>query len=229
MGMEGKLRRISEFELAAYRKNPAKLYSDLFPAPATSLAQFTQMTSKMQQLQQSPTMQRIRERVSTGQQPLPEDVAEYKRELQQIVGNVPGLSEAMENQMPGLTNDKKQLSLHKSWSVLHYIFTGKGLEPDNSPLGQAILGGTEIPDVNQVMGYGPVRYIPPAEVRKVSEALDTFPIQEKAEAFDPTRAKAAKVYVPNHEPEELTQYFSDLRELYDLAAQNGEAVLTWIE
>jgi hypothetical protein len=25
--MEGKLRRISEFELAAYRKNPAKLYS----------------------------------------------------------------------------------------------------------------------------------------------------------------------------------------------------------
>jgi len=29
MGMEGKLRRISEFALAAYRKNPAKLYSDL--------------------------------------------------------------------------------------------------------------------------------------------------------------------------------------------------------
>ena len=29
MGMEGKLRQVSEFELAAYRKTPAKLYSDL--------------------------------------------------------------------------------------------------------------------------------------------------------------------------------------------------------
>jgi hypothetical protein len=47
MGMEGKLRRISEFELAAYRKNPAKLYSDLVKHSRSEGA--SKLTSVMQE------------------------------------------------------------------------------------------------------------------------------------------------------------------------------------
>ena len=62
MGMEGKLRRVSEFELAAYRRNPAKLYSELFPRSPTTLADFGKITSAMQNVQKSEVGRRIQER-----------------------------------------------------------------------------------------------------------------------------------------------------------------------
>lgn len=229
MGMEGKLRRISEFELAAYRKNPAKLYSDLFSSPPTSLGEFSKLTAKIQDIQQSEVGKRIRERAMSGQAISPEDSEALKAAMSEVFSGVPGLPEAMEDHLPGLSKDKKRLSLHKSWSVLNFLLTGKSMEPGDSPIAQAILGGTEIPDVNKVMGYGPVRYLLPADVHRVSQVLDDFPIQQKAAEYDPERAEAAKVYLPHHSAEELTEYFEALREFYSLAARNIEAVLLWIE
>ena len=229
MGMEGKLRRISEFELAAYRKSPAKLYSELFPVSGATLADFGKITSAMQNVQQSEVGKRVRERALAGENPLPEDVEGLKREMEEVMRGFPGFAQAMKGHMPGLTEDKKQLSLHKSWNVLHYLFTGKAWETDGSPLGKSILGGTEIPDVNKVMGYGPVRYLSPSEVRQVGQALQEFPIEARAETYNPLKADADKVYVPDHGAQELIVYFNDLRELYDLAAQNSEAMLIWVE
>ena len=229
MGMEGKLRRVSEFELAAYRRNPAKLYSELFPRSPTTLADFGKITSAMQNVQKSEVGRRIQERALAGETPLPEDVETLKREMEEIMGGFPEFAKVMKQNMPGMTDDKKQLSLHKSWNCLHYLFTGKASETDGSALSKAIFGGAEIPDVNKVMGYGPIRYLSPVEVQLVSEALAQFPIQMKAEAYDPVKADAEKVYVPNHGVEELTAYFNDLRELYDVAARNGEAMLIWVE
>jgi hypothetical protein len=79
------------------------------------------------------------------------------------------------------------------------------------------------------MGYGPVRYLPATDVRQVRDALQEFPIRAKAEAYDPKKAKAAKVYVPDHGPEELLEYFGWLLEFYQRAADQNEAVLLWIE
>jgi hypothetical protein len=57
MGMEGKLRQISEFELAFCRKTPAKLYSEILAQ--YEFADISQLSSAMSQLKNSPAAQRI--------------------------------------------------------------------------------------------------------------------------------------------------------------------------
>jgi hypothetical protein len=229
MGMEGKLRRISEFELAAYRKNPAKLYSALFPASASPIADFGKIESLIEEVQKSPVGRRIRERTLAGENPFQEDTEALQLEMQNAFKQFPQFATAMANGRPGLGQDGKQLSLHKSWGCLHFLFTGRVWETDNSLLSQAIMGGAEIPDVQGVMGYGPLRYLSPAEVQKIHEALNDFPIEVRAREYDPQNARTAKVYVPDHGTEELIQYFNWVLEFYGEASRNGEAVLLWVQ
>ena len=40
-----------------------------------------------------------------------------------------------------------------------------------------VLGGVEISDAEAVMGYGPVRYLEPGEVKKITAALESYPIE----------------------------------------------------
>jgi hypothetical protein len=227
MGMEGKLWQVSEFELAAYRKNPAKFYSELTGRYNTPDIQ--NFTAKMTELQSSPVVQRMKERAAAGLPTDPADVKEYRAQaLKMVLGSQPALN-AIKALHIGRSQDGRELSLHKSWHCLHYLFTGKGWQQADSTLGKAILGGREIPDQNEVMGYGPARYLTPDEVSQVSAELDKFPIQERAAAYDPQAAEAAEVYVPQHEPQELRDYFMMLREFYRDAAEKGNGVLLWIE
>jgi hypothetical protein len=152
-----------------------------------------------------------------------------RREMYSALTSHPAVAGALPDTPLGPSPDGKQLSLHKSWSCLNFLLTGKGMEAGDSILGKAILGGSEIPDAHQKMGYGSARYLLPAEVRNVFAALQEFPIEEKAQSFNPKKAKAAKTYTPNHEPEELVESFGWLREFYARATQNGDAVLLWIE
>src|ERR1700747_2641949 len=99
----------------------------------------------------------------------------------------------MEAHLHGPAKDGKQLCLHKSWHCLHYLFTGKSWDRGDPPLGDAIMGGTELPDRQRVMGYGPARYLSPAEVRAVAEALEAFPAEERVAAYDPLVAEKEKV------------------------------------
>jgi hypothetical protein len=66
-------------------------------------------------------------------------------------------------------------------------------------------------------------------VRAVSAALAEFPIDHAAAAFDQQAAEKAGVYVPQHEREELKEYFGQLRDFYHDAAKKGNAVIVWIE
>jgi Domain of unknown function (DUF1877) len=132
MGMEGVLLRISEFELAAYRKTPSKLYSGLFPAAGAAVGDFSKMVATITEVQNSPILKRIRERALAGHPPSPEDVQAYKREIQERMKGFPEFAKVLETAGPGLSSDGKRLSLHKSWSCLHFLFTGKGLEMDES-------------------------------------------------------------------------------------------------
>jgi len=102
--------------------------------------------------------------------------------------------------MIGLSRDGRQLSLYKDWHLVHYLMTGKSWEPASSPLEMAILGGEQIPDVQGIMGYGPVRYLTPAQVREVAVALPRAPFAENLAKLDPAVTKAAKVYPPRFPP-----------------------------
>ena len=224
MGMEGVLRRVSEFELAGFRRNPGNFYSGL----ATVSPQLSVLQELSQRLQQSAVFRRIRERALSGAAPLPEDVELYRRELEAAYAKAGVSPDELASERIGLSRDGRKLRLHKSWHCLHYLLTGKSWETGASPLGKAILGGRELPDINQVMGYGPARYLLPGEVSQVAHALANFAISEALEAYDRERAETLKVYVPHHQPDELREMFNQLRDFYDTAAAQNEAMLLWI-
>ena len=121
----------------------------------------------------------------------------------------------------------KDLTLEKSWHCLHYLLTGSAGE-SNSVLGKAILGGKEIgPDV----GYGPVRYLEPNEVKLVAKTLKKVSKKDLAARFDLKAMKAAKVYACRNESDlELAQnYFAELCSQYEQAAERGAAMLLYID
>lgn len=230
MGMEGKLRQVSEFELASYKKNPEKFYSNLFGNhDLRSIKSLGELNARLFEVQKSPLGQKIRERALSGLQPLPEDVAEMQRQMQAVMSQHPVAQAQIEAQLPGLHKGGAELSLHKSWHCLHFLLTGKSWEPADPPLGNAIMGGAELPDRQQAMGYGPARYLTPAQVAEVASALATFPVEEKAKAFDPEFAEKQKVYSPHHDEEELVHYFGLLRDFYQGASSKANAVLLWVE
>jgi Domain of unknown function (DUF1877) len=235
MGMEGKLRQVSEFELASYRKTPAKLYADLLAKYQSE--NFTKFISMTKEFQESPLMKRIQQRAMSGLPPLPEDLDALQKQQEALISENREVMDEVHSDLMGLSKDGLQLSLYKDWHLLHYLLTGKGWETVDTPVGQAIMGGIEIPDVQKVMGYGPARYLSPSIVREVADGLESFPIEQKVESFDPQAAEDAKVYPPMHgikqlekdEKEGLIDYFYLLRDFYRDASAKGHAMLLWVE
>lgn len=231
--MEGKLRQVSEFELAAYRKNPKKFYWEL--VAITEWPDLIKMNAATREVQDSELGQRIRNRAFSGQPPVQEDVELYRKQMEMIQSENQGTLEKIQSSMMGLSKNGTQLSLYKDWHVLHYILTGKSWEPVDSPLGRAIMGGTELPDTLRVMGYGPATYLTPSQVREVASALSDFPFAERAITYDHIAADAAKVYPHRHPNEPLAEdekqvlidYFNLLRDFYADAAKKGNAMILW--
>ncbi len=226
MGMEGKLRQVSEFELAGYRRNPGKLYSDL--TATCDIPDLADLNRALQEFQQSPLAQRVRRRALSGQAPVDEDIAESHRQIQFILGRHPDAASSLESSI-GLSKDGKELSLHKSWHCLHFVLTGKSWEAAEPPLGNAIMGGDEIPDRQKVMGYGPARFLTPEQVAAVATALECFPFGDRAREFDPEIAERQEVYAPAHDKEELIHYFGLLLAFYEDAAHKGNGILLWVQ
>jgi len=95
--------------------------------------------------------------------------------------------------LPTATKIPKSLELEKSWHCLHFLFSGKVWETGKAPIEKAIPGGIEIPDVEQVTGYGPVRYLEHDEVKKISAALKSYPIKRTAPTFGSASADEGRL------------------------------------
>jgi hypothetical protein len=121
------------------------------------------------------------------------------------------------------------IELQKCWHCLNFILTGDaglaGRATENSP----ILGGREIVDRRNVMGYGAVRYITVAEVAAMKEHLAAFPWSERIAAYDPDAARSLDIYVPDHGVDEL-KYFSQLLiGFFTDAADKKNGALSWVQ
>jgi len=230
--MIGKLRQVSEFELAKFKKNPGEMLRFLTGSPAFA-ADPQVYTQLRETLQQSPLVQQMMELSKQGKAPTREQQLELQQQMMQLMKQAAGLRNAAVGKADSPSpleppTDLKELDLHKSWHCLHYLFTGKVEGSDGSPLGDAILGGTEIGGEAADTGYGPPRALSPTQVKKVATALEAFPIEQRAKAYDAAAADRAGIYVAQHDPRELQHYFVELRNFYDDAARNGNAVLLWI-
>ncbi|MEO0423016.1 MAG: YfbM family protein [Pseudomonadota bacterium] len=121
-----------------------------------------------------------------------------------------------------------QHGLDKSWHSLHYLLTGSA-EPDGTPAGDAILGGTP---VGGDLGYGPARLIDHQQVLRVAAALQEADLAAAYANLDRAAASAAKLYCgfefSQDEQEYLRGYFDTLLEVYSTAAADGTAVLAYL-
>jgi hypothetical protein len=231
MSMIGKLRRVSEFELARYKKNPRELVRLLAAGP---LQLDPQLYEQMREtLQRSPSVQQMMEMAKQGKRPSGPEQVELQKNMMQLLKQALAVQKASPAKPsgggpPAENPAAEELDLHKSWHCLHFLFTGKVDGSDGTPLGEAILGGAEIGGEAADTGYGPPRGLSPSQVRDVSAALATFPIETKVKEFDAEAADQAGVYAAHHGQQELLDYFRQLREFYADAARKGNAVLLWI-
>jgi Domain of unknown function (DUF1877) len=125
-----------------------------------------------------------------------------------------------------LTGAHAELSLDKAWHGVHYLLSGS-TEPTESPLGQCVLGGTE---VGEDLGYGPARAFDPAQVARIAKALaDPEAEREAADRFDAARMTDLQIYPFGWEEDDrawLLVSFRELRGFYAAAAAQGWAAVT---
>lgn len=244
MGMRAKLRHVSATELEAARKDSAKFYRDLYGVKGEGadrkamleniglqMGQALGSSAMGKEFAELPEARRIAEATKQGKAPDPADQQAVVKKLMELLPktNFRADFSQVSKSMPKVTKVPKGLELEKSWHCLHFLLSGKVWEAGETPIEQAILGGAEIPDLVGVMGYGPVRFFEPTDVRKIATALETYPIEQKAKAFDQDAAATAKVYCPKHSPEELVYYFNLVKNYYREAVSKGHAMLIWVE
>lgn len=122
-----------------------------------------------------------------------------------------------------------ELDIGKAWHGVHYLLCGVPTQAP-PPLGNAILGGTEIgPD----QGFGPTRYLEPAEVKAVAEALGQLTIKTLEKRYDHVELERQKIYPCGWTADpELKQWlcdaYSQVQAFYETAAQGGYAILLYL-
>lgn len=244
MGMRAKLRHVSLTELRITKKDSAKFYRDFYglkqkPADRNKMMQNlgTQMGQALKEspmgkeFTELPEARRIAEAALQGRAPDPADQKIVMQKMMELLPKIsfrPDFSTLVQSQ-PKVTKIPQGLELEKSWHCLHFLLSGKVWETGEEPIERAILGGTEIADTEGVMGYRPVRYLEPGEVKKTSSALEDYPIEQQASKFSPAAAEKAKMYCPDHSPEELIHYFNLVKIYYREAVSKKHAMLIWIE
>ena len=155
------------------------------------------------------------------------------RELAEEVSRVKGWDQMITrgSRKPSVAQSElgKLLEIDKAWHGLHYLLTGSARDTEG-PLGQAILGGTEIGDDG---GYGPARYLLPDEVKAVSIALEKVADAELRNRYDASALSAANVYPGGWDDPEtlewLLEAFGELQSFYRGAAARGSAALLFIQ
>jgi hypothetical protein len=123
----------------------------------------------------------------------------------------------------------KGISLDKAWHGLHYLLCGAA-EPAPGPLGQAVIGGTEIGDD---LGYGPARYFTAAQAAEIARALQAPGLEANLRArFNPAAMESLGLYPGGwavNGDAWLIDAFRSLRDFYAAAGAAGQAVVAVIE
>lgn len=122
------------------------------------------------------------------------------------------------------------LDIDKTWHIIHFLLNGDTWE-GAWPLLGVVLGGTEISAED--VGYGPARYLTPAEVEEVASALDAIPPDTLWSRFDADAVRKAEIYPEAwsggpEDREYVTDYYSQLRDFFATAAKAKEVVVLYL-
>jgi Domain of unknown function (DUF1877) len=122
------------------------------------------------------------------------------------------------------------LDIDKAWQIIHFLLTGSAWDGD-APLKNIVLGGTEIGDVD--VGYGPARYLIPAEVSEAALALSSIAGDELWGRFDLKALQDNEIYPSGWEGSDMEReyvidHFQRLKAFLEEAHIDNQAVILYI-
>jgi Domain of unknown function (DUF1877) len=122
---------------------------------------------------------------------------------------------------------QEPLDLHKSWHMLHYLFTGS-LDETRLP-GAALLSGEEL---GEDLGYGPVRLHGEQATAEFARFLQGLDAEDLMARMDIGAMANAGVYAVSDDDEDLREdvahFFPQLRDYVVQVAQKQGGLLTWL-
>ena len=121
--------------------------------------------------------------------------------------------------------------LDKTWEGILYVLTGENLASLTHPLGRVLFSG-QLVDADQDLGYGPAHYLTPAEVAELNESLASLTEVQVREKYDGEKMNELGIYPQIWDEEESFDYlygnFTTLQQMFARAAQNSQAIITFI-
>lgn len=135
-----------------------------------------------------------------------------------------------------LSNDEipsNYLDLCKSWDGLIFLLTGGTYSGDHHL--NRIFFSCNFIDEEQDLGYGPAHYLSAKEVKEYALELSTIQLSHLEQNYDPIKMDKIDVYPSGiwerdgeAGKEYLIEYFEELNNFYQKAAQKNEAIITFI-
>jgi hypothetical protein len=123
--------------------------------------------------------------------------------------------------------------LDKAWCGIFYLLTGCEMAEFNeaqAPLSYTLFS-EQLVDEDQNLGYGPAHYVTPAQVKEVHAALLQIPVASLLEKYDAEDMNDADIYPQAWDDdgrEYIAEHFRIMKDFYQQAAENNEAVITYI-
>ncbi len=128
-------------------------------------------------------------------------------------------------------NDAALYDIDKSWDGIIYLLTGSNSSDTTQSLSRIIFSGRLV-DKEQDLGTGPAHYLNPAEVKELHEAITGIVPASLKARFDAARMKEIGVYpnVWDHDDtaDYLIEYFETVQEVFARAAEEQQAIITFI-
>ena len=122
-----------------------------------------------------------------------------------------------------------QLDIDKSWDGIIFLLTGNSSRNlGTNILGKVLLGSGTI-DENQIIGYGPARYLLPEEVKTLNNKIKILNPDDLKFRYDPAKMILEDVYPAIWQEENafdyIKEYFIELQSFYQHASWANEAIV----
>lgn len=145
-------------------------------------------------------------------------------------------SSLLEERVYGRLNyrDENLINIDKSWEGMFFLLTGKVLatsQEASTPL-LWTLAPPQVIDTEQDMGCGPATYTTIEQTKEVSNALNKTSADELSSKYNGKLMLEMNVYPKIWDNpgslEYLIEHFIKVKDFYNLAAKNNEAVIIFI-
>jgi len=128
--------------------------------------------------------------------------------------------------------DPNLIDIDKTWEGILFLLTGMNLAEADHPLAAVLFSGQLI-DEDQDLGYGPAHYNTPEQVKKLNKIISVLTEEDLKQRFDPDKMTSLGIYPEiwdegNEAFEYLAENFVTVQKTYQKAAENSEAIITFL-